>query len=66
MKSKYQYKYEGPVFRFEHIAIGKFVAYTTAYSEKQAINQIKYRAKQKLKLSKDSKVDINKDCITRI
>lgn len=66
MKIKRTYKYEGPVFRFEHCAIGKFTAYTSAYSKVQAINQIKARAKRQLKLSMDSKVDIDNDKVTML
>lgn len=64
MKPKMIFKYEGPVFRFEHCAISKFTAYTSAYSKAQAVNQIKARAKKQLKLSMDSKIDIDNDRIT--
>ena len=66
MKTKTTYKYEGPVFRFEHCAIGKFTAYTSAYSKAQAVNQIKARAKKQLKLSMDSKIDIDNDKVTMV
>ena len=66
MKPKMTFKYEGPVFRFEHCAMSKFTAYTSAYSKAQAINQIKARAKKQLKLSMDSKVDIDNDKITMV
>ena len=66
MKLKMTFKYEGPVFRFEHCAMSKFTAYTSAYSKVQAINQIKARAKKQLKLSMDSKVDIDNDKVTMV
>lgn len=66
MKPKMTFKYEGPVFRFEHCAMSKFTAYTSAYSKAQAVNQIKARAKKQLKLSMDSKVDIDNDKVTMI
>ena len=66
MKPKMTFKYEGPVFRFEHCVMNKFTAYTSAYSKAQAINQIKARAKKQLKLSMDSKVDIDNDKVTMV
>ena len=66
MKTKMTFKYEGPVFRFEYCAMSKFTAYTSAYSKAQAINQIKARAKKQLKLSMDSKVDIDNDKVTMV
>ena len=66
MKPKMTFKYEGPVFRFEHCAMSKFTAYTSAYSKAQAVNQIKARAKKQLKLSMNSKVDIDNDKVTMV
>lgn len=53
------YKYEGPVWRFENIVIPKWIMYTHAKSDKQALNQLKYKAKKVLKLSITSKVDLD-------
>lgn len=44
------YKYEGPVWRFENIVIPRWVMYTHAKSDKQALNQLKYKAKKSVKI----------------
>lgn len=58
------YKYEGPVRRFENIAIKNFVMYTHASSPQEALRNLSYRAKKQLKLNKMAKVELNAKYLT--
>ena len=53
------YKYEGPVYHFEHIVIEKWTAYTTASSKEQALNNLKFKAKRALKMSPATKITLD-------
>ena len=53
------YKYEGPVYRFEHIVIPKWLMYTHASSQVQDLNNLKFKAKKLLKLNKTARDDLN-------
>lgn len=52
------YKYEGPVYRFEDIAIKKFVMYTHASTQQEAMRNFSFKAKRQLKLNKMAKVEL--------
>lgn len=58
------YKYEGPVRRFEDIVITKWVMYTHASSQAQALSNLKFKAKKVLKLNKTARVDLNSKYLT--
>lgn len=53
------YHYVGEVMRFDRVVINNFDCTTTAKSEAQALNNIKFKAKLRLKLEKTAKVSIN-------
>ena len=53
------YRYTGEVIRFDKIVINNFDCTTTAKSEAQALNNIKFKAKLRLKLEKNAKISIN-------
>lgn len=53
------YKYEGPVRRFEDIAIKNFVMYTHASTPQEALRNLSFKAKKQLKLNKMAKVELN-------
>lgn len=54
------YSYQGPVFRFAQVVfvLTKPIV-TQAISKSKAINNIKYKLKQQLKLTKNSIIDID-------
>ena len=53
------YHYVGEVMRFDKVVINNFDCTTTAKSEAQALNNIKFNAKLRLKLEKTAKASIN-------
>lgn len=65
-QKKIVYKYKGPVYRFERIAISKWEAVTMAVSPQQALNNLTFRAKATLKYSKDSKLTLDKKCLMEV
>lgn len=65
-QKKVAYKYKGPVYRFERIAISKWEAVTMAVSPQQALNNLTFRAKVALKYSKDSKLTLDKKCLMEV
>lgn len=58
------YKYEGPVRRFENIVIPRWVMYTHASSQAQALSNLKFKAKKVLKLNKTARIDLNSKYLT--
>ena len=60
------YNYVGEVMRFDKVVINNFDCITTAKSEAQALNNIKFKAKLRLKLEKTAKVSINPGKLTLI
>lgn len=65
-QKKVVYKYKGPVYRFEHIALSKWEAVTMAVSPEQALNNLAFRAKAMLKYSRDSKITLDKKCLMEV
>jgi hypothetical protein len=65
-QKKVAYKYKGPIYRFEHIAISKWEAVTMAVSPQQALNNLTFRAKATLKYSKDSRLTLDRKYLTEV
>lgn len=59
MKEKKIYHYKGTVCHFEDIITRNFEDYTMAVSEKQAINQLSFKAKQKYGYDKSALLKLN-------
>jgi hypothetical protein len=57
-KERYIYQYSGSVKQFDRIVIEHFEATTTAVSAKQALNNIAFRAKRKLGLAPNAKIEL--------
>lgn len=66
VQKKVVYKYKGPVFRFEHVALSKWEAVTMAVSPQQALNNLTYRAKMELKYDRQSKVTLDKNYLREV
>ena len=60
------YRYTGEVIRFDKVVINNFDCTTTAKSEAQALNNIKFKAKLRLKLEKTAKVSVAPNKLTLI
>lgn len=60
------YKYKGPIYRFEHIIMSKWEAVTMAVSPQQALNNLTFRAKMELKYDRNSKLTLDKKCLTEV
>lgn len=65
-QKKTLYKYNGPVYRFEHIAIRKWEAVTMAVSPEQALNNLAFRAKMKFKYDSKAKLTLDKNCLKEV
>lgn len=66
VQKKIAYKYKGPVYSFEHIAISKWEAVTMAVSPQQALNNLTFRAKMELKYNRQSKITLDKNCLKEV
>ena len=66
LKSKSIYKYKGPIYRFEHIALSKWEAVTMAVSPQQALNNLTFRAKTELKYDRQAKLTLDKNCLKEV
>lgn len=60
------YRYVGEVMRFDKVVINNFDCTTTAKSEAQALNNIKFKAKLRLRLEKTAKVSVDPNKLTLI
>ena len=60
---KQRYKYEGPVFYFNKVIDDLWIGVTEAVSEKQALNNLTFKAKIHFGFSKDSKITLDPDCM---
>lgn len=60
------YTYKGPIYRFEHIVVNKWEAVTMAVSPQQALNNLTFRAKMELKYDRNSKLTLDKKCLTEV
>ena len=58
-----KYIYNGPVYLFNDLVINKFEASTSATSEKQALNNIRYKANLKLNYSASMKLTLKPECL---
>lgn len=61
-----KYVYKGPVYRFENCVIDKWVAITQAPSEEKALNNLQFRAKAELQLTKNAKIRLMKHCLEEV
>lgn len=62
-KYKAVYVYNGPVRHFEHIVKLAWVKETSAVSPAQALNNLKFRAKQEFGYAFDSKLSLDPKCL---
>ena len=62
---KFKYQYEGPVTRWNQYYCN-YSGYTTASSEKQALNNFRGRIKKEKGLTMDSKLELNSKYLKQI
>ena len=57
--SKKEYIYKGPILKFGVCIDAKWEAATMAVSPKQALNNLKFQAKQMLKLTNNARIELD-------